>query len=456
METKQFNNLPLQKDVLEALDILGYKEMTPVQQKSLPFILQKKDIIAKAATGSGKTVSFGLGIVNNLDTELYKVQSLILCPTRELASQVSTEIKKLLRKKENIKVLTLTGGVPYKPQVHSLSHKAHIIVGTPGRVLKHLKEGNLKPQDISTLVLDEADRMLDMGFYDDIMEVVSFIPQKTHTLLFSATFPENIEKLSSSLTEDAVFVEVEKSKKDENIKEVFYDTTARDKEALAAKVFEKGLKSIIIFCNTKIQCDELADYLEENYQMEPLVLHSDLEQQYRDETLVLFENKSYPVLIATDVAARGLDIEDVDLVVNFDMPENFEVYTHRIGRTARAGKQGRAVSFCDREYFLELKEEFNKDYELLNPEELEKKEIVKPGYEYSTIYISGGKKLKLRAGDILGALTAGIGCAKEDIGKINIFDRCSYVAVKNDSYEKAFNGLQKNKIKNKDFRVYRR
>ena len=456
MEIKQFKQLPLQEDILEALNTAGYEQMTPIQEKSLPFILEKKDVIAKAATGSGKTVSFGLGVVNNLNPELYKIQSLILCPTRELASQVSVELKKLLRKKQNIKVLTLTGGVPYKPQVHSLSHKAHIIVGTPGRVLKHLSEGNLKPEDIDTLVLDEADRMLDMGFYDDIMELLSYIPQKTHTMLFSATFPDNIEKLSSKITTNALFVEAEPIKKQNNIEEVFYDTGGKEKEPLVAKLFDKEFKSIIIFCNTKIQCDDLADYLEDKYNMEPLVLHSDLEQKYRDETLVLFENKSYPVLIATDVAARGLDIDDVDLVINFDMPENFEVYTHRIGRTARAGKTGKAASFCDSEYFEEFKESQNRDYELKDSSSLEKKEVVNPDYEYSTIYISGGKKLKLRAGDILGALTAGIGCKKEDIGKINIFDRCSYVAIKNASYEKAFEGLKNNKIKNKDFRVYKR
>lgn len=457
MEKNSFKTLHLAKDILQTLDQLDYKYMTEVQEKSLPFILQQKDTIAKAKTGSGKTVSFGLGIINNLDTLSYKVQGLVLCPTRELASQVSLEIKKLLRKKENIKVLSLTGGVPYKPQVHSLRHKAHIIVGTPGRVLKHLKEENLKVEHVNSFVLDEADRMLDMGFYDDIMEIASYLPQKKHTMLFSATYPSNIENLASKITNEAVFIEVESKIEQSGIEQLFYDTRDTQKETLVPRVLRKEFKSVIIFCNTKLQCEELADFLEDNYQIEPLVLHSDLEQKYRDETLVLFQNKSYPVLIATDLASRGLDIKEVDLVINYDMPENPEVYIHRIGRTARAGTKGEAVSFCDdMENFDDLVSFLGKEYELLDAIELEKKEAVNPGYDYSTIYISGGKKLKLRAGDILGALTAGIGCHRDDIGKIDIFDRCSYVAIKNEAYEKAYEGLRKTKIKNKDFRVYKR
>jgi ATP-independent RNA helicase DbpA len=455
MENNSFKNLNLPENMLNVLSLLGYKNMTLIQSVSLPKILKKNDLIAKAKTGSGKTVSFGLGILNNLDISKYKIQSIVICPTRELATQVAKTIKNLAKFQHNIKVLTLSGGVPYKPQVHSLSHQAHIIVGTPGRILKHLENKNFDPSNIDTLVLDEADRMLDMGFYEDIEKIIEYIPKQRQTLLFSATYPENIKELANNIMVEPSFVEI---KEQENkIDQVFYDTKGKDKNSLVVKCFKKEYKSVIIFCNTKLKCDELADYLEDTYNMEPLVLHSDLEQKYRDETLILFENKSYPVLIATDVAARGLDIKDVDLVINYDLPENFEVYTHRIGRTARAGKEGRSVSFCeDDEYIEELNEYLNKNFNLKDTDVLDKALLVDLEYEYSTLYISGGKKLKLRPGDIVGALTAGVGLDKNDIGDINILDRCSYVAIKNEAYEKAFKGLNNSKIKNKDFRVYKR
>ncbi|MEA3354843.1 MAG: ATP-dependent RNA helicase DbpA [Campylobacterota bacterium] len=457
MNDNNFKTLNLEKPLLSNLNSLGYESMTPIQQSSVPFILKGTDIIGKAKTGSGKTVSFGLGVVNNLDVSRFTIQSLILCPTRELASQVAKTLRDLARYKHNIKILTLTGGVPYKPQVHSLSHQAHILVGTPGRILKHLSEDNFDPAQINTLVLDEADRMLDMGFYDDIKEIIDYIPKNRQTMLFSATYQDNIKKLSNTIMNDPQFIEVESTHEQTSIEQTFYDISNCDKSSLIPKLFEKQFKSVMIFCNTKIQCDELADYLEEQYNIEPLVLHSDLEQKYRDETLILFENKSYPILIATDVASRGLDIKDVDMVINYDMPENFEVYTHRIGRTARAGKKGKTINFCnDKEYMDQLNEFLDQDFKLLNCNTLKDKDLVKLDYDYSTLYISGGKKLKLRAGDILGALTAGIGLDKNDVGNINILDRCSYVAVKNNVYDKAFKGLNSQKIKNKDFRVYKR
>ncbi len=452
----KFITLTLDTNCLENLTSLGFHHMTPIQEKSLPYILDKKDVIAKAKTGSGKTVSFGLGILNNLDSKNFRIQSLVLCPTRELATQVAKTLKDLARYKHNIKILTLTGGVPYKPQVHSLSHQAHIIVGTPGRVLKHLSEDNFSCDSINTLVLDEADRMLDMGFSEDINLIIDYLPKQRQTMLFSATYPDTIEELSKTILQQPMKVEVESTHSTDSITQKFYEANPSQKTSLILKLFKPTQKSVIIFCNTKIQCDELADSLEQ-YDMEPLVLHSDMEQKYRDETLIMFANKSYPVLIATDVASRGLDIEDVDMVINYDLPNDFEVYTHRIGRTARAGKDGVAISFVDDlEKFEELKDFFNIEYELLNPQELQKQDDVMLGYDYSTLYINGGKRHKLRAGDILGALTAGIGLDKNDIGKIDILPTCSYVAIKNASYQKAFDGLNSNKMKNRYFKIYKR
>jgi ATP-independent RNA helicase DbpA len=382
---------------------------------------------------------------------------MILCPTRELASQVAKTIKELARYKHNIKVLTLTGGVPYKPQVHSLKHQAHIIVGTPGRVLKHLKEDNFSCSEINTLVLDEADRMLDMGFFEDIDEIIGYLPKMRQTLLFSATYPATIEKLSSTILCEPKIVEVVSTHSNNTIDQNFYKIDPYQKPELLLKVLDEKYKTTIIFCNTKVQCDELADFIEDNSDIETLVLHSDLEQKYRDETLIMFSNKSFPILIATDVASRGLDIDDVDLVLNYDLPHDFEVYIHRIGRTARAGKNGCSISFIEDElYFDDLQDFLNSDFQLQTIANINDKKSLKLICEYSTLYLNGGKRHKLRAGDILGALTAGIGLKKEDIGKIDILPTCSYVAIKNNVYEKAYEGLSNNRIKNKFYRVYKR
>jgi len=453
----KFNELSIDKDMLSNLTRLGFVEMTSIQEKSLPSILDGDDVIGKAKTGSGKTISFGLGIFNNLNVSKFRIQSIIMCPTRELATQVANTLKDLAKYKHNIKILTLTGGVPYKPQVHSLTHQAHIIVGTPGRILKHLKEGNFSCDDINTLVLDEADRMLDMGFNDDIMDIIDYIPKMRQTMLFSATYPDTIDKLSSSILLDPKVIEVESTHNENSISQEFYKVQEYQKLEVLPNLLDEQYKTTIIFCNTRVQCNELADFLEDNFNIEVLVLHSDLEQKYRDETLIMFANKSFPIMIATDVASRGLDISDVDLVVNYDLPFDFEVYIHRIGRTARAGKDGCAISLVeDERVFDDLLEFLDKEFVLNSIEKTNSMKELNLISDYSTLYINGGKRHKLRAGDLLGALTAGIGIDKNDIGKIDILPTCSYVAIKNRSYEKAHKGLSNNRIKNKFYRVYTR
>ena len=453
----KFDTLNLDKKTIQNLSNLGFKDMTPIQEQSLPIILKKRDVIAKAKTGSGKTISFGLGVLNNLDTTLFDIQALLLCPTRELASQVANSLRDIFRHIPNIKILTLCGGVPYKPQVNSLYHKAHIVVGTPGRVFKHLENNNFDTSNINSLVLDEADRMLDMGFFDDIMQIIELLPKKRHTMLFSATYLNSIESLAKNITKDAIFIEVESTHTTSSIEQKFYDTLNISKDSLIPKLFNNDIKSVLIFCNTKIQCDELADNLEDQYSLEPLVLHSNLEQKDRDETLILFANKSYPILICTDLAARGLDIDDVDMVINYELPNDLENYTHRIGRTARAGKKGVSVSFIDNiSIFEDLKEYLNMALKLNNISDLDKNSLYSIKTSYSTLYINGGKRHKLRAGDILGALTAGLGLDKNDIGKIDILPTCSYVAINNSVYEKAFKWLNSNKMKNRFFNIYKR
>ncbi len=426
--------------MVDNLEQLGYQTMTPIQEKSLPHSLDGSDLIAKAKTGSGKTIAFGLLLMQKLNVKKFRIQSMVLCPTRELANQVASELKKLARFTHNVKITTLCGGVPYKPQVHSLSHQAHIIVGTPGRILKHLKEDSFSSEEINTLVLDEADRMLDMGFSEDIHSIIDFLPKQRQTLLFSATYPENIQELSNEILIDPVNVSIDEEHQENAIEELFYFVDESKKPvAVQNMIATQKAISTIIFCNTKIACDQLADDLED-LGIDVLVLHSDLEQRDRNETLTLFASKTYPVLIATDVAARGLDIEQVDLVINYDLPNDDEVYTHRIGRTGRANQKGVSISFEDQPIQENIYEMQSTDYVVDSP--------------FRSIYINGGKKQKVRAGDILGAFTAGLGLQKEDIGKIDIMDFCSYVAVKKSLIEEVYEKLQKTKIKGKYFKSY--
>ena len=450
-----FSKLNLSKEFLKNLDSLEFIKMTPIQEKSLPLSLENKDLIAQAKTGSGKTVAFSIPIVNKLNVKDFKIQSLILAPTRELANQIAENLRKLSRHIHNVKVLTLCGGVPFKPQVVSLFHGAHIIVGTPGRVLKHIKEENIVLSGINTLVLDEADKMLDMGFYDDIMEIIETLPKERQTLLFSATYEKNIEDLATNILKNPSLVKIENEEKT-IINQTFYEVLEEDKSSIIpALISSNKAKSILIFCNMKITCNKLADDL---YDMglDVLTLHSDLEQKQRDETIVLFSNKSYPILIATDVASRGLHIDDVDLVINYDLSLDEKIHTHRIGRTARAGKGGLAISLyttneLDRVELIKDNFDNIKDDNISN---IEDDLSYKIDSNFRTIFINGGKKQKLRAGDILGALTAGIGLQKDDIGKIDILDFCSYVAINKEKIDFVLEKLSKSKIKGKYYRIY--
>ncbi|RXK00231.1 ATP-dependent RNA helicase DbpA [Arcobacter sp. CECT 8986] len=454
-----FNKLNLRDGFLENLTSLNYISMTNIQEKSLPILLKNNNIIAQSKTGSGKTVSFSIPIVNKLNNKKFAIQTMVICPTRELANQVAKEIKRLCRFIDNIKVLTLCGGVPYKPQVHSLFHKAHIVVGTPGRILKHISENNIELENIDTLVLDEADKMLDMGFYDDIIKIVDALPKNRQNMLFSATYDEQIIELSKNITDEAIFVQDESVHKKEKITQVFYEVDESQKiDAVENLIHKHNAKSVLIFCNRKYKCEEIADAIFDKG-FDSVVLHSDLDQNQRDETIVLFSNKSYPIMIATDVAARGLDITDIDLVINYDIAKDEKVHTHRVGRTARASSNGTAVTLyenSDMDIVLSIKEQFE-DISFSKVEELEdiaKDNNLKP--IYATLYINGGKKDKLRAGDIVGTLINKAQLHKDDIGNIDIFRFHSYVAVKKEFEKKALDCLNRNRIKQKEFKVYPR
>ena len=447
-----FSTLPLPKTMIQTLDALGYKEMTAVQEAALPLILQGDDVIAEAKTGSGKTAAFGIGLLAKLDVKKFRVQSLVLCPTRELADQVAKELRRIARFQHNVKILMLTGGESFGKQLGSLAHQAHIIVGTPGRVLKHLNKESLDLSNLSALVLDEADRMLDMGFIEEIENVLSFVPNERQTLLFSATYDDEIRQISKKIQKDAVSVKTTTSEVKNKIVQEFYET-GNKLHTLVDILATYKPKNVIVFTNTKLQAKELAESLVQN-KIDALSLHGDLEQYERNDVLVQFANGSCPVLVATDVAARGLDIKELSMVVNYDLPHGFETYTHRIGRTGRAGAEGIAISLYE-PYEREKAEEYASDeVALLEASALKGSTAFEMKPEYITLVIEGGKKDKLRAGDILGALTGDVGLKGSDIGKIDIYDRQAYVAIKSNEIDKAEKRLKNTKIKAKKFSVW--
>jgi len=448
----KFSTLPLSTEMVSNLNKIGYEEMTPVQEDTLPLILDAKDVIAQAKTGSGKTAAFGIGLLNKLQVKKFRVQALVLCPTRELADQVAKELRNIAKFAHNIKILTLCGGAAFGPQLGSLRHGAHIIVGTPGRILKHLNKETLNLENLETLVLDEADRMLDMGFIEEIDKVLEYAPKTRQTLLFSATYTNEITFISNRIQNNPISVKTVSSEVKNSIDERFYET--KNKIDTLIKIFSTFKpENIIVFTNTKIVAKELAEKLAQN-KIDALAIHGDLEQYERNDVLVQFSNKSCPVLIATDVAARGLDIKELSMVVNYDLPHTTQTYTHRIGRTGRAGKEGIAITLYD-EYEIQNAMEYKDESRIFEGEEaLIKQNNFEMKPQNITLVIEGGKKDKLRAGDLLGALTAEGGLKGDSIGKIDIYDRQAYVAIQREFINEAHKQLSNGKIKNKKFSTW--
>src|SRR4051812_24988943 len=341
-----FDTLSLPPATLENLQRLGYVEMTAIQAASLPPALLGKDLIAQAKTGSGKTAAFALALLSNLNIRRFAVQGLVLCPTRELADQVATELRRLARAEDNIKVVTLVGGVPLRGQVATLEYGAHVVVGTPGRVLDHLQRGSLQLDAVNTFVLDEADRMLDMGFFDDIASVAKLCPAQRQTLLFSATYPEGIDRLASQFMRSPITVKVEAQHATQQIEQRWYEVGERERIPAVVKLLDHFRPaSTLAFCNTKARCREVLAALQ-SQGITALALFGELEQRERDQVLVRFANRSCSVLVATDVAARGLDIASLACVLNVDVTPDAEVHIHRIGRTGRAGESGLALNLA--------------------------------------------------------------------------------------------------------------
>lgn len=446
-----FQELALPDDVLNNLSSLGYTQMTPIQSASIPVILEQKDIIAKAKTGSGKTLAFALPLILKLKEKQHHPQALIIVPTRELCEQIAGQCKEIARYKSDVKVVTLYGGTSLTQQVASLEKGADILVGTPGRLLDHFSRETIHLGEIKTLILDEADRMLDMGFADDILKIVSNLPKQRQTLLFSATYPENIDKLTKIILKNPQEIKIDEAIKKIAIEEHIYKVDNKDK-ALITTLQHYQPSLALVFCNTKIKTTEVSQMLHEKG-FDVATLNGDLEQFERQEMLLQFANGSLPVLVATDLAARGLDIEAIDLVINYDTPMKTEDYTHRIGRTGRADKSGLAITLCD-EYGLRKLNEIQPN---LKTEDIDNLRPNKNFYlqgSVATICIDGGKRKKVRAGDILGTLCKDIGIEPKNIGKINVYDKNSYVAIDKSVIQKAFNGLKDGKIKNKKLRVW--
>ncbi len=452
----RFDQLALPPATVANLTQLGYTSMTPIQAASLPLALAGKDIIAQAKTGSGKTAAFALALLANLNARRFAVQALVLCPTRELADQVATEVRRLARAEQNTKVVTLCGGVPLRGQTASLEQGAHIVVGTPGRVMDHLERGSLDIAALNTFVLDEADRMLDMGFFDDIVKVAKQCPKQRQTLLFSATYPEGIAKLAQQFMRDPQTVKVELQHAGNQIEQRWYEVSSKERlHAVGQLLAHFRPESTLAFCNTKAQCRDLLDVLQgQGYAA--LALYGELEQRERDQVLVQFANRSCSVLVATDVAARGLDIASLSAVINVDVTPDAEVHIHRIGRTGRAGQEGLAlslVSMNEMGYVGKIEQMQGREttwHPLTELTPASSQALVPP---MATLHIQGGRKEKIRPGDVLGALTADLGYTREQVGKITVNEFSTYVAVDRSIGQDVARRLNATQIKGKGVKV---
>ncbi len=455
-ESLLFSRLNLSATALANLTQLGYTAMTPIQAASLPLTLAGQDLIAQASTGSGKTAAFGLPLVEKLRASDMAIQALVLCPTRELADQVTQEIRRLARATGNIKVVTLCGGVALRGQVISLEHGAHVVVGTPGRILDHLERGSLSLHAVQTLVLDEADRMLDMGFMEDIAKVVKQCAKDRQTLLFSATYPEGIAQLASQFMRQPQSVTVQAQHSATKIRQVFVEIKDSERlNAVSQLLNHFRPESTLAFCNTKQQCRDLVAVLQAQG-FSALALYGELDQRERDQVLIQFANRSCSVLVATDVAARGLDVAQLEAVINVDVTPDSEVHIHRIGRTGRGDAEGLAISLASMDEMgsvgkielLQGRESVWLPLASLTPAA---GGVLRP--PMATLQIVGGRKEKIRAGDVLGALTGEAGFTREQVGKINVNEFSTYVAVERSIAKQAVAKLSSGRVKGRSVKV---
>ncbi len=452
---RAFATLPLAQAWLDNLARLEYREMTPIQALSLPAMLAGRDLLGQAGTGTGKTAAFGLALLARVTPRCGRPGALVLCPTRELAAQVADELRRLARPLPHTRVVTLSGGSSVQRERATLEHGVDVIVGTPGRVLDHLDRGRLDLGAIRTLVLDEADRMLEMGFVDAVTTIVEATPTRRQTLLFSATFPDAVRALSASLLRDAEHVVAPAAERTGTVTHRLYDVRGLDRTAALVQILgHHQPRSAVVFCNLRETCDAVASALA-SAGFTAVALHGGMEQHDRNTVLLLLRHGSLRLVVATDVAARGLDIDELAAVVNFDLPRDEDSFVHRVGRTGRAGHDGLAISLVGAGELRIV--------EALRPGALGDTPLAPPPAatagrppppEMVTLAIAGGRSDKLRPGDLVGALTTAIGLAAADIGPISITDRMSFVAIAAATGPRALAGLQQHPVKNRRFRAY--
>jgi ATP-independent RNA helicase DbpA len=454
LQPKPFSTLPLNPALLQALDSLEYKVMTPIQALSLPPMLEGRDVVGQARTGSGKTAAYGLALLSRIDTRLTKTQAMVLCPTRELADQITKELRRLARCLPNVKITILSGGISKRPQLASLEHDPHVVVGMAGRVLEHLAAETLHLSDLRVLVLDEADRMLDADFEEASRAIVEQAPAKRQTLFFSATFPDAVREVSRRLQKNPIDATID-TQSAVDVEETYFEVEpVRRVEALVQLLDTYRPESTLVFCHTRGDAQEVEKgLLKRGHSV--LALHGDIEQRDRDEVLVRFANGSCRVLVATDVAARGLDIKDLAAVISYELPKDPDVHIHRVGRTGRAGRKGIALHlFSPREVSrLQAIEKHVGAKAKLGKLSTSTKAEAPLVANFVTLRIDGGRADKLRPGDILGALTGEAGIPNDAVGKINTYDTRTYVAITKPMAKLALKRLQEGKIKGKKFRT---
>ena len=527
MEHIKFEDMNISNEILRAVLDMGFEEATPIQSQAIPVILEGKDIIGQSQTGTGKTAAFGIPLLERIDPDDRRLQALILCPTRELAIQVSEEFRKLLKYKENIRVLPIYGGQPIDRQIAALKKGTQVIIGTPGRVMDHMRRRTIKAETVQMMVLDEADEMLDMGFREDIETILVKIPEDHQTLLFSATLSPEILDITKRFQRDPEFIKiVRKELTVPSIEQYYFDVKEKTKlDALTRIIDVYDPNLAMVFCNTKKRVDDLVEMLQgRGYFAEGL--HGDLKQPQRDKVMQKFRNGTIEILVATDVAARGIDVDDIDVVFNYDVPQDEEYYVHRIGRTGRAGKSCKAFTFCvgkeiyklrDIMRYTKTKIQQQKLPTLSDVEEmktnifLEKiKGIIDEGHltkyinlvdrlleeDYTSIdiaaallknhlsdvnaddidalddinlggteiyggegekmvrlFINAGKKNKIRAKDIVGAIANEAGVPGKTLGAIDLYDDYTFVDVPSEFVRDVLHGMKNAKIKNKKVHI---
>lgn len=463
------NNLKLSEEIKRAINELGYKDATPVQKEVIPVALTGKDIVAKSQTGSGKTAAFAIPIAEQVIWEENKPQALIIVPTRELGVQVKTECTNIGRFKR-IKAAAIYGQSPFAKQKLELSQKNHIVVGTPGRLLDHIEKGTLNVDKVAYLVLDEVDEMLSMGFIDQVEDILQFLPKKRQNLFFSATMPGEMQDLIKRYQENPVVIEMA-AEKTNPITHIEMQTENKEK-TLQDVLITENPDSAIIFCNTKNQVDELSDLLQVN----AAKIHGGLRQEERFRAMDDFKSGKSRFLIATDVAGRGIDVENVTLVINYDLPIEKENYVHRIGRTGRAGNSGKAISFVktnenpllrDIEDMLNITIEKKRKPTIIevkaSEEAFRKKQQKRPTIKRARgeklnknimkLYFNGGKKKKIRAVDFVGTISKLEGITSEDIGIITIEDHVSFVEILNGKGPAVLEMMRSRKVKGRRLKV---